>query len=639
MKKILQNILSVLLLMSTLGGVVGCNKPGQPDSSSGSNSEQSDSSGVELTEKKIIDKGQAYYDILIPANAKTYEHTAASELSFFLMESTGVQLSIVKDNQKVAGKKYISIGDTNLAESYGLKGDYKTLGLEGFYAKTVEENLFIYAANDRGVLNGVYELLEKLLNYDYYFTDIYDIDKTSTLYLPDLDMYEVPDIETRIASSCYQLVSSSTQLRMRVQPFDNTFAGPSYHNWPMIIPPETYQETHPKWFATHATVTQLCYTAKGDAAELAALQAASVEVMYDWLMEYPDRNIVHMGMADDHNWCQCTACDTDKKTYGSYSASLVKFFNGCAALLKDKLVEANDPRVDLFKISFFAYFDVEDAPVTIEKDVNGNYVYQDGKIVCHYADEMKMDEHVVPFYAPYYADYTQDFYSEANKDYLDALIGWDAIADSLIVWTYDQYYFNYAVPYNSFAATQSLFKALKEVGVSWHYVEGQMEQRTPISFSSFKSYLNSKYGWDVDEDYADLKYRFFKAMYGSEYETILRVFDEFCLTMKRANTELGLSTVVGTSALYEREYWPKNLLASWISTMEDSMAKLKAEGKDKLADNVRVESLNFIYLMLKVHGSLMTTEDYQYYKALLVKNSKGTHILRPDMSAFIQELD
>ena len=143
MKKILQNILSVLLLMSTLGGVVGCNKPGQPDSSSGSNSEQSDSSGVELTEKKIIDKGQAYYDILIPANAKTYEHTAASELSFFLMESTGVQLSIVKDNQKVAGKKYISIGDTNLAESYGLKGDYKTLGLEGFYAKTVEENLFM----------------------------------------------------------------------------------------------------------------------------------------------------------------------------------------------------------------------------------------------------------------------------------------------------------------------------------------------------------------------------------------------------------------------------------------------------------------------------------------------------------------
>ena len=73
MKKILRNILCAVLLMNTFGGVFGCNHSQQIDSSVESSSEQSDSSSVELTEKKIIDKGQAYYDILIPADANSLE--------------------------------------------------------------------------------------------------------------------------------------------------------------------------------------------------------------------------------------------------------------------------------------------------------------------------------------------------------------------------------------------------------------------------------------------------------------------------------------------------------------------------------------------------------------------------------------
>ena len=280
MKKTIEKLICIIIAGVMLFAV-GCSNRNEGNNSqnsgSGNESNYNNESDIgheseviiEPTANNIVDKKKSSYKILIPDNAETNEEKAASELSYFLHEATEVSLPIISDAKAQTSGKYISIGNTSVLNNAGLKGLNSELGLEGYRIKTVGDNICIYAATSRGVINGVYGFLQYSLGYEFYYDDVYDLDKVSTLPLYDYDIKDVPDIETRIAGYGYQAYNIKTMQRMRMQKFEDTFAGSTYHNCFAYLPPSTYQSEHPEWYAQHSTVTQLCFTARGNSMALA----------------------------------------------------------------------------------------------------------------------------------------------------------------------------------------------------------------------------------------------------------------------------------------------------------------------------------------------------------------------------------
>ena len=130
--------------------------------------------------KKIPPK----YVILLPNNPTDEEEIAASELSVFFFEATGIKIDTVFETDYEEGK-YISIGKTQKLKENGIVVNTSTLTSSGYVIKRVDDNLFI-AGGTSGVVFGVYGFLNSQFNYKYFDDNLYVIDKEVT----DLDKVE-----------------------------------------------------------------------------------------------------------------------------------------------------------------------------------------------------------------------------------------------------------------------------------------------------------------------------------------------------------------------------------------------------------------------------------------------------------------
>jgi len=108
---------------------------------------------------QLVRNGRSYYQIVIPREPSFDEERAAQELAAVIRQISGAELRIVADNHAFA-KREIIIGRNRHTERAGVAIDYDRLGREGFTLRTVGERLIIAGGPDRGVLYGVYALLE-----------------------------------------------------------------------------------------------------------------------------------------------------------------------------------------------------------------------------------------------------------------------------------------------------------------------------------------------------------------------------------------------------------------------------------------------------------------------------------------------
>ena len=100
--KRLRRIWISILVISLFLGCVGCNK-----------AEETSSNGLTPVEGEyLVNEGATEYKIVVPEKADGLILIAASELSKFVSEATGVSISVVTDNKIKSSDKFISIGET-----------------------------------------------------------------------------------------------------------------------------------------------------------------------------------------------------------------------------------------------------------------------------------------------------------------------------------------------------------------------------------------------------------------------------------------------------------------------------------------------------------------------------------------------
>lgn len=567
---------------------------------------------LETTGFNLVENRNSSYKIVVPDNAGNYVNTAATELQFFLEEATGVTLDVVKESQLGGADKIISLGNTQNAANGNVSATYTELGEQGFKIKTVGDDLYIVGAKEIGVLYGVYGFLENSLHYDFFFKDVYTIDKVQTLPLYKFDETDVPDIGIRCYTYGFQRYDVTTANRMRVINNDSIFArvGGSYnHNSMDILPMEEFGaegsvEKHGEWYAE--SKNQLCFTAHGDDTSFNRMVEVTVEKMFNALNldEYKTYDILSMCLEDiQDEWCNCKPCSDMilNVGYGAASTTIVNFLNHVCVALENKLKEAGDSRAETFKLYTFAYFECVNAPVSKAND--GSYVFD---------ERMKMNSHFVPYFAPIKEDYTVDF---STTDSAEIMRRWSAISDNMFFWGYNSYFANWMIPYDTFNSIQSIYRFAKEMDVSYMYVQGQQKNPTASTgFSLLSAYLQSKLGWDVDADLVALTNKFFTAMYGSEAHNMENYFGQWRTLSTHQLEELRFPTYVSSEKVNNSQFFPKSLLAGWLDNLYAIQDRLLAAGETQAAYHVRIEMLFPLYMTVQHWGDKLVENELRKYK-------------------------
>ena len=548
------------------------------------------------TDGYFLKDGLTDYKILLPQNYTADEFFAADELINFFAEGTGVMLSIVYDNAVSNTEKYISIGNTTLELLGGTVGE--ELGNGGFVIKTVGDDIIIGSYKDIGAINGVYKLLESMLDYDYIYLDTYALNTgVKEIALFNYDVKEIPDIEFNDVSYKWISGDNVAKRRYQVQAKSLYIDGLAGHNSFTYVDPDLYLESNSEWFNKGASPTQLCYTAGGKS--LDKMVETAFGVAKERLIADPTGALATFAIQDNGDYCECSACKAEYEKYGTNAAALIKFLNKLKTKIDEWFAsEEGLPYKRDFTLAFYAYLNYATAPAT---GTGGNYTPIDASVKCI--------EGVVPRLAYLGANYTVPFTDEKNQGTYESIQKWRSVSDELMMYWYETNYHYYLAPYNCFNALQENYRLARQCGVENVYLLAQHTQSgASTGYGALAAYLMRKLGWNVNADVEALKDKFFQYYFEDAADVMYKQFTEYSVWSIHLENDLGNS---GYSGVFgnplQSHLWPQSLLEKWDGYYEDAFEAIEplkttnAARYQELYDHIACERLSTWYLYINLY--------------------------------------
>lgn len=572
------------------------------------NEEAGDNTPV-IEDHWIVKDGASEYVVLIPDSASATLQTAATEFTFFFSRATDINLAIKNDAEYSASEKYISFGNTSVADSVVVSES--ELGTQGFRIKTVGDNVVVKSAGRHGVLWGAYELLTRMFGYEYYAKDVYYI-KTDVkqLALKDYDITDKPDIEIRAVADSQGYSDAEVAHRLRQFQVYDEFLIPMkkpYHNSFEYVA-DTDGTVPARFLATSGL--QLCYTGRGDDSVVEEMLDRSIEYLKPLIAKSEWSDFLY-GIQDEYAWCQCDACKDCKQKYGTNSAAVILYMNRLRDKLDAYLLEAGiERRINFY---WFAYTDIVQPPV--HKDVNGEYVANDPSLICK--------DGVGIMFAPITNNFTQSIYSQTNEMAYEQLKGFKAITNRLLVWTYACNFTDFFVPYDSTTYMQELFKAVVDNNGVYLFNQGRHSQGNSSGFDVLRQYLVAKLGWDVNANVEKLTDNFFDIYFGKAKEPMKQMYDELRTVMRYNYDVLGMSGGVLADVANEK-YWPVQLLNHWMQLINE--AYVLAGDDSALYERILRESIFVRYYQLKFY--ILDGDDLEDIRKQFIKDALMVGIVR-----------
>lgn len=598
MKKYSIKKLFCVMLSGTFLVFAGCNKP-KPENTLVPPSVPDVEDGVHdfevgLTEYDLVKDGATDYVIVVPEDAGEIIEFAAGELQYFLGEATGASFAVETDAGKSysAVSKYLSLGNTSLAESAGVAAAEAEYTVSGYRIDTEGRSVFMVGGGDYGSLYAVYEFLRHSVGWEIYAQDEIVYQRAQSLKLPDFRVKDVPDIALRVGNYGVFEFDSSYTYRMRMMNKTEIWlpVGPNNSLWHNSFDyvDESLIDEHPDWFSGDGR--QLCYS--NDEMRLYLTEQLKKE-----LLEHPEYDNVTITQEDANTWCTCEDCAASYEKYGTDSAVMIKFANEVSrdikAWLKD---EQHSDRI--VRICFFAYHKTEQAPAKLNAD--GEYEPIDDSVVC--------DEYVNVFYAPIFADYNESAYSAENTALYNTMKAWTCITDKYYLWTYSTNFYHYLAFFNSFESMQSVYRLAKECNAYYIYDQGQFNNGASTGFSVLKNYLNAKLQWNVNADMEELTDDWFANYFKGAAEPMRELYDQIrtWYAYLAENTNMAHSVY---AEIEKREYFPSGLLRSWQKLVDEAYAAVEGlketdeAAYDTVCDRICLESIFVRYMDLQLYAN------------------------------------
>jgi len=387
----------------------------------------------------LVDGGQSEYVIVVSNDAIPAEQFAAEELALHLEQMSGAKLPIVTDSEPLPSHAVL-LGRTRFLQELGVEVDWEQFGKEGYLLRVSGNHLIIAGGQPRGVLYGVYALLEDYLGCRWFAPDTSFIPHHKTIKLPQLNITGKPAFEYRDpkmyagyirswwwrdhfdANYVARTRNSGTFIDENVHPIDERHGGyfkiPHFgHNLSHLVPAKLYAAEHPEYFALHEgrRVTEgdleLCLT-NPDVVQIAA------QTLRQWMQAEPNADMFFIGQSDTGNYCQCERCKAAYERYtqpgkpssvigyGGLAGRNLQFVNQVATLLEDEFPN--------MRIGTFAYGASRNPPANITAHRNVVIWYCPiERCLCHPLDRGPINE---SFY--HFADGIKKWKQIAREVYL-----------------------------------------------------------------------------------------------------------------------------------------------------------------------------------------------------------------------------
>ncbi len=588
------------------------------------------------TSEFLLKDGQTDYILVTPAEKDVngaYD-MAKKEFVKFFKEATGVTLNTRTDKDLVYDEnaKYISIGETTLLKEAGITVDKATLQNDGARIETKGKTIFIYGGSSYGALFGVYDFMTMEFNFDFYYTDCYDLDtNVKDITLKNYNVTDIPELAIRAESYGWQTYGTTEDeimdsYRYRIYQNDKDVFLPIYseystsstaarlHNTSEMFPKETWMATHPKWFA--ADTIQPCFTAHGDEEELEAMICEGANKIQFSLQSYtpqthPNWNTVTVTIEDGAYHCGCESCMATASKYGGCeSAAIILFMNRLAEKVDAwmELPENAEYKRDLTYM-FFAYNFYKDAPAYYDAEKDSYFPLAD-ELLCR-------DD--VGVYLCVQKARTASIYADENYDEVVALPRkWAALSKNIYLWFYTTNFTSYICPSDTYGyANEELYSFVSTLNCKYFFQQSQYTQEgSATAFHLLKAYIDSKLMWNSSLSSVELTKKFFNAMYRDAADTMFEFFED--MRMHWAN--INATKTVTFSMTTKSEYWPYTTLTKWDNLCEKAMKEIaKYEETDKdlydcLVKHIDIERAFIDYNTLEIYSDYKSTEELNVIK-------------------------
>ena len=513
----------------------------------------------------LIVSGASSWTIVVPNECTPQEREAASQLSSFAAEMTGVTLPVRREAEAPDAYR-ILVGETRaglaLAASLGI--DRGALGEDGFAIRAVGENLLLVSGlpeggptEPLGIVYAINHLIETQLGVRFWAPGALDVPRTDTVTLPaDLAIIQSPPFWFRQVN--YGPANDPAYRRWhkldRVQEETGRLWAPRWvHSSFHHVNPDEHFEEHPEYFSLvgdRRTPSQLCLTNPN----VLELVTRSFERTFE---EYPDVRYISFSQEDNYGACACSACSAIDEREGTRMGSLLTFVNALAERFPDRI------------ISTLAYQYSRKPPRTLRPRDNVSIM------LCTIEE-----------------DRARPIAANPDSSFPADLAGWSAITDDIFLWDYEVQFASPVAPFPNLRTLAPNVRWFAEAGVRHLFLQGN-GLRT--EFAELRCYVLAKLAWDPESDVEALIDEFLAGYYGASAPHLRAYIDLLHEEVLASGEQLVL---YGNPALAMDSWLRPEVLAQARAHFDAAEAEVRDHSIH--ADRVRTARLPLMYAELEI---------------------------------------
>ncbi len=575
---------------------------------------------IDTTDKisDLVANGKTDYVIVTNNICSDTEYFAATEMSNFVKEITGVSVPVISEIaiDYSDDAKIISVGETDVLEDAIGTIDKTELKEDGFIVKTAGKSLFIVGANDRGTLYGVYDYLEKAFGVKFLSEDYTYVPKNNTLTVYKTEIKEIPAFNIRILLTGMLYEDSLFLARMRMgsemTPASDRYGGKvkwnttAPHTTLYYVPTSVYytaanrdENAHMYYTDDNGTPLDICMSDGitedengnpmiDESMKLSAIKVA-IENLKERVLDADEEctNFIFSQM-DTTKYCTCERCVRNAEKY-KRSGIMIRFTNILSREInKWAENELNGREINLIT---FAYNYTTDAPI----DKEGNVLHS----------SCKPDENVFIRIAPIGANYYYSFESSKNQALGNTIKNWGKITKNIMIWSYETNYSGFLTYFPTMHICKENLKLYRDLGAE--YVLMQSDHKNFYDWQDrIDCYVTSKMLWNPDRDVTELQEEFVNLYYGpaaSEVKEVISLLDEKTLEISE---EPGIYFNIYNKNLMKTDYYPLEFVNNLISILDDGIKKINDSGlseEEKTAFIKRVKGVKLTPLYVTVSNA------------------------------------
>ncbi len=410
--------------------------------------------------------GKAEGAIVLPENPTPAEKYAARELADYLKKITGAEFAV-----EAAGGARAAVRlqhDPALAgEECRLKGD------------AAAKALVISGGRPRGVLYGVYALLEDHLGCRWYTRDAERVPRREALAVPAaLDVRVKPRLEYREpfwtegfdGPWAARNRMNSANARLGDEHGGKIIYGTFVHTFESILSSAKHFAAHPEYFSLVkgkriAQHTQLCLTHP-------EVLDAAIKTVREWIQKNPKAVIFSVSQNDWYNPCECPPCKAIDNAEGSHAGTILTFVNRIG-----EAIEKDHPNV---AIDTLAYQYTRKPPKSIKP--RPNVIVRLCSIECCFSHPL------------------DGCPEKSNTSFMEDIRGWNKLTKRLYVWDYTTNFSHYLLPFPNLDVLDKNVRTFADNGVVGIFEQGNYSGGGRGELGELRAWVLAKLLWDPSRD-------------------------------------------------------------------------------------------------------------------------------------------